>query len=183
MGAECLYCFLEYHIFVKTGVLSQMSHSVWYFLKLVFSWSLHQPKSRIGERYQIDKGKSFTVFRETISTKEYRGKEVTLIVGFRLRVVRYSKTLHWLFQRLSVLDTPIWVGFVGFKTKFWMVNPQNNDYLGIYRYQGKENAEQYARYICKVLIPFSVKNSIWYKIENKNFDVYIESQLPALEVK
>jgi hypothetical protein len=56
-----------------------------------------------------------------------------------------------------------------------MVEPTTKDYLGLYRYQGKDNAKKYAEYICSVLKPVSTVNSVWYKIENESFDLYTEN--------
>jgi len=159
-------------IWYDSYVLQQSWNSITYFLRLVFSWSLHIGKQHLWEKYTVNDGKTYTVFRETISDKEYGEKEVTLIIGFRLRLIGNSSLFHWLFQHLCVLDTPIWVGFPGFKTKFWMVEPDAKDYLGLYRYQGKDNAKKYAEYICAVLRPVSTDGSVWYKIEEKSFVTY-----------
>lgn len=155
--------------------LRQSWNSIAYFIKLVLSWSLHTSKQHLWNLYTVSDGKTYMVFRETVSDKEYSEKEVTLIIGFRLRLIGKSGFFHWLFQHLCVLDTPIWVGFKGFKTKYWMVEPATKDYLGLYRYQGKRNAKRYAEYICAVLRPLSTDNSVWYKIENESFDKYTQN--------
>ncbi len=53
-----------------------------------------------------------------------------------------------------------------------MVDMKTKEYLGLYRYQGKENARKYAEYICGVLKPVSTRNSVWYKIVEEDFDNY-----------
>ncbi len=162
--------------------LRQSWDSTIYFLMLIVSWSLHTNKQHLGNRYTVSDGKTYAVFRETVSDKEYGENECTLVIGFRLKLIRGSRLMHWLFQCLCVLDTPIWVGFQGFKTKFWMVEPNTKDYLGIYRYQGKGNAKKYAEYICAVLRPVSTDHSVWYKIEEVNFEKYTEKHQSAAKV-
>lgn len=155
--------------------LIQLLGSVRYFLVLVLSWSLHTSKQHFRNIFKVSDNKTYAVFRETISYKEYGQEEVTLIIGFRLKLIGNNGFFHWLFQRLCVLDTPIWVGFKGFKAKYWMVEPDTNDYLGLYRYQGKENAKEYAEYICAALRSFSIPGSIWYEIQQVAFEIYTET--------
>jgi hypothetical protein len=152
--------------------LKQSWNSTATFISLVGSRSLHTGKKHLGDSYAASDGKTYAVFRETASDKEYGEREVTLIIGFRLKLIGKNRFLHWLFRRLCVLDTPIWVGFNGFKTKYWMVRPAANDYLGLYRYQGKGNAQRYAEYICSILRPISTDGSVWYEIEDEEFALY-----------
>jgi hypothetical protein len=157
------------------GTLRQSWNSIAYFTRLVFSSSLHTSRQHLRNTYTVSDGKTYTVFRETVSDKEYGEKEVTLIIGFRLKLIGKNSIFHWLFQLLCMLDTPIWVGFNGFKTKFWMVKADSKDYLGLYRYQGEGNAKRYAEYICAVLKPLSTASSVWYKIEHESFELYTEN--------
>lgn len=156
--------------------LRKLIYSIYYFFKLVFSDLLHLRKNRLGKRFKAPNGKVYQVFRETFSDKVYKKKEVTLIVAFRLKFIGSNSFFHWLFQRLCLLDTPLWVGFPGFKEKFWMVEPKTKDYLGIYKYEGKENALKYANYICSILRPVSTKNSVWYKIFEEKFEDYLKKR-------
>lgn len=137
-------------------------------------------KKHLGKNYRLSNDGIYTVFLETNSDKKYDEKEVTLVIKFRLKFIGENIFFHWLFQHLCVLDTPLWVGFKGFKTKYWMVEPKTKDYLGLYRYQGKENAKRYAEYICSVLRPFSSPNSIWYMIENETFNSYTKSRIVSV---
>lgn len=155
-------------------LFSDMCVSVWNFIKLVFSHALHLNIKKLGTKCKAKDNKTYTVFRETSSDKDYEGKEVTLVVAFRLFLIDRNTFLHWLFQKLSILNTPLWVGFPGFKTKFWMVDTKTQDYLGIYRYLGKQNAKEYAEYICAILRPVSIKGSVWYEIIEQNFESYIK---------
>lgn len=163
--------------------LKQSLSSIEYFIILVFSWSLHTSKRHLWSKFTISDNKTYAVFRETISDKEYGEKEVTLVIGFRLKLIDDNRLFHWFFQRLCVFDTPIWVGFNGFKTKYWMVEPQTKDYLGLYRYQGKENAKKYAEYICAILRPVSIHNSVWYKIEDMAFTKYTKNHKSHVSVQ
>ena len=152
----------------------QALDSIFYFCKLALAWSIHIKKNRLGSVYQVRDNEVFTVFRETVSDANYLENEVTLVVGFRLKLIKKNAFFHFLFQRVCILNTPIWVGFKGFKTKLWMVDAISKNYLGIYRYQGRENAEGYAEYITSILRPFSTKGSIWFEIIDTKFENYIK---------
>lgn len=145
------------------------------FFILIISSKLHLKKHHLSKKYKAIDGKIYQVFRETVSQKEYSKQEITLTIGFRLKVIDQNPLFHYLFQRLSLFNTPLWVGFPGFKTKFWMVEPKTKNYLGLYRYQGKENAIVYAKYITAILKPISTKNSVWYKIQELDFKKYINN--------
>ncbi len=156
-------------------VFLQAVQSLINYFRLVFSGNLHLETSRLGQLYKAKDLKAYSVFLETRSDKDYGEKEVTLVVGFRLFLIGSNPFFHWLFMHLCILDTPVWVGFSGFRFKLWMVQPKTKDYLGIYRYQGKENAKKYAEYISAVLRPVSTKNSVWYKIYEEKFEDYLKA--------
>lgn len=154
-------------------LLSQAFLSTKNFFKLVFSNQLHLAKENLGKNFRVRDGQTYSVFHDTISDKNYSQPEVTLIVHFRLKLIRNNSFFHWLFQSLCLLDTPVWVGFPGFRRKFWMVDIHTKDYLGIYRYEGSENAKSYAEYISAVLIPLSTKNSVWFEVKETGFNDYL----------
>lgn len=140
--------------------------SGWHYCELAAAGALHLRRERLGRRYRIDQGGSYAVFRETVSTDATVGEPVVLIVGFRLRFIGSSAPMHWLFQRLCILTTPFWSGFHGFRVKLWMVEPQRKNYLGIYAWNGHENAARYARLLVRVLQPLSTPGSVWYEIRD-----------------
>lgn len=137
---------------------------------------LHLNRSRLGNSYAIDEGGIYTVFRQTDGNDGVGGEPVVLVVGFRLKLIRSSRIMHWIFQRVCILTTPFWSGFPGFRIKLWMVDPQTKNYLGIYEWAGKENAEHYASTLEKILHFFSTKDSVWYKIHPAKFKSYIEQR-------
>ncbi len=156
------------------SLIIQIGSSINYYLNLVFAGELHQSNKRLGWKYKVKDGQTYAVFRETFSDRDYQESQVTLVVHFRLIIVGSNPFFHWLFQHLCVLDTPMWCGFPGFKTKFWMVDLKSKDYLGIYRYEGRKNAEIYANYISTILKPLSTKNSVWYEIIQSSFEDYLK---------
>ena len=147
------------------------------FIGLVVVGRLQLSRRHLGEVYSIENASDYRVFRETTGNDNTSNKPVILIVGFRLKLLRSNRLLHWLFQRICILTTPFWSGFEGFRIKLWMVNPKTKNYLGIYKWAGDNNAKFYAEALAKVLKPLSVSDSVWYRIyPGYDFDKYLRSR-------
>jgi len=141
------------------------------------SRALRLRRDRVGQAYIINQRGTYQIFRETVSDDGIRDRSVVLVVGFRLRVLRSNRFLHWLFQRVCILTTPFWSGFRGFRVKLWMVDPQTKNYLGIYDWAGVENAQTYIDAWVRVLRPLSTPGSVWY-------DLYPDQELePFLRIR
>jgi len=147
------------------------------FCRLAASHALHLRRDRLGERYAIDQGGTYTIFRETVSDAERDARSVVLVVGFRLRLLRAYPSPHWIFQRLCILTTPFWSGLRGFRVKLWMVDPMSKNYLGIYDWAGEENAKVYVNALVRVLRPLSTCGSVWYRLyPDQELDAYLRTR-------
>lgn len=71
---------------------------------------------------------------------------------------------HALFQRESLLNTLLFVGFPGFVSKLWLANDERGRYRGLYEWDGPELAENYARALWRVLALVSEPGSIHYAV-------------------
>lgn len=133
---------------------------------------------RLGQTYNVHHSErtNYTVFRETESRDGSIDTFSVLIVGFRLRFLGSNPMLHWLFQRICIISTPIWSGFHGFRTKLWMVDRLTKNYLGIYEWAGDQNALAYVEWLVKILRPLSIAGSVWYEIhQNEELIQYLRS--------
>lgn len=102
------------------------------FIHLALLGYIRLKDDRVGKPYLVSQHGPYAVFRETINRQAADDPPVTLVVGFRLKLLGVNPMLHWLFQRVCMLTTPFWSGFRGFGTKLWMVDPETKGYLGIY---------------------------------------------------
>ena len=153
-------------------------HSARRFAWLCLGGSLRLRRGRRGTAYDLGPRGRYCVFRETVSSGPAAGASpVVLVVGFRLRVIGKSALAHRLFQRCCILTTPFWSGFAGFRVKLWMVDPATNDYLGIYEWRGREQAQLYVDALVRVLRPLSVPGSVWYEIREEPFERYLSDHL------
>jgi hypothetical protein len=146
----------------RTGRL--VARSVTRFPRLLLSGALHHRHDHLGISYAIDQGGQYQAFRETVSDDGTREANAVLVVGFRLRGLGNRRALHALFRRVCLLTTPFWSGFKGFRVKLWMVDPVNDNYLGIYEWSGAANAQTYATALARILRPISTQGSVWYHI-------------------
>lgn len=134
------------------------------FLSLARRRALRRPPDRLGQAFRVDDGRSYQIFRETVSDAAPAETPNVLVVGFQLKVIGAHPIPHWLFQRCCLLTTPFWSGLPGFSVKLWMVDPETKRYLGIYDWRGTAHAQQYVDALVRVLHPLSTPDSVWYRL-------------------
>ncbi|WP_330347115.1 hypothetical protein [Streptomyces sp. NBC_00582] len=123
---------------------------------------IHLPKGRLGLRLRFADGTSAAVYRDTRLGSGSAKDPCTLVVTFRLRLVRGRG--HPLFRGESLLNTPLFVGFPGFTSKLWLAGDEQGRYRGVYEWDGPERADHYARSLWRVLALVSVPGSIRYAV-------------------
>lgn len=129
-------------------------------------------RQRVGKPYSVEND-VYKIFRETEKPSS-TGDTVILVIGFRLKAIRSNPLFHWLFQRVCILTTPFWSGLTGFKTKLWMVDPATKNYLGIYDWRGKKEADAYISFLLPILKFFSVRGSVWAEqVVGQDFEEYL----------
>jgi hypothetical protein len=149
----------------RTAVLPQLVRCAARVAALVVRHRLHLHRARVGTSIRTPDGRAFTVFRETSCDGAGAEPEVTLAVRFHLRgTTSASRGRAWLFERESILNTVLYAGFRGYRSKLWMVDRASGDYAGLYAWRGEDAAERYARYITAVLGPLSTPGSVGYQI-------------------
>jgi hypothetical protein len=117
-----------------------------------------QPHDRVGGVLRFADGSSARIYRETQMCDWVVVEPATLIVQFRLRLVRGRG--HAWFRAESVLNTPLFAGFPGFVTKLWLANDANQVYRGVYEWDGLDRADAYARSLWWALALVSQRSSI-----------------------
>jgi hypothetical protein len=64
----------------------------------------------------------------------------------------------------SLLNTPLFAGFLGLVSKLWLADDERGRYRGLYEWDGPRQAEAYARALWRVLALVSVPGSIHYVV-------------------
>jgi hypothetical protein len=124
---------------------------------------VHLPREGVGSRVCFADGTSALVYRETRIGGGTAKDACVLVVAFRLRGIHGRG--HTLFRCESILNTPLFVGFPGFRSKLWLAADEHGRYRGIYEWDGAQRAEHYARSLWRVLALVSARGSIRYAIE------------------
>lgn len=128
---------------------------------LLWHRRIRWPSSRLGTRLRFADGTSGRIFRETVIPGT-AVEPCLLAVTFRLVLLRGAA--HLVFERESILNTPLFVGFPGFVSKLWIAADELGRYRGIYDWDGSERAIRYARSLWRILALGSVRGSIGYRV-------------------
>jgi hypothetical protein len=146
--------------------------------RLLATRRIRQPPDHVGRLIRFADGTHGRVYRETVLDLATR-QPAALVVAFRLRWVRGRG--HKAFELESELNTPLFVGFPGFRSKLWLAHDENDIYRGLYEWDGAEAAEHYARSLWRVLALVSDPPSIDYRVLPGLRRDHLLSLPPALE--
>lgn len=133
-------------------------------LGLILNGVLAMPRQNVDAWVRFGDGSRSRVYRET-AMRERTGDDLVLIaVRFRLRLLRRSRFGHWLFRRESLLNTILFAAHTGFHSKLWLTDLETGFYRGIYEWQGRGAAQEYAETLRVVLHPWVLNGSFDYRI-------------------
>ncbi|QGN35412.1 hypothetical protein GJV80_06460 [Microlunatus sp. Gsoil 973] len=127
---------------------------------MVIRHKIAMPRDRVGDVLRFADGSHGRIYRDTVITGAQSADPAVLLVCFRLRWIRGAG--HTAFRVESLLNTPLFAGFSGFRSKLWLANDENGRYRGVYQWDGTELAESYARRLWWVLALVSPPRSIRY---------------------
>ncbi|HEY7176104.1 MAG TPA: hypothetical protein VH442_14395 [Micromonosporaceae bacterium] len=140
---------------------------------LIGRGAVRQPREAVGRRVTFADGTSARIYRETVIGHR-PADPCALVVEFRLRGVRGWG--HPVFRAESVLNTPLFVGFPGFVSKWWLAHDENGVYRGFYEWDGPERAASYARALWWVLMLVCVRSSIrWVVLPGARRDDLVDA--------
>lgn len=69
-----------------------------------------------------------------------------------------------IFEPLSIVTIPFFVGLPGFQTKLWLFDHETGDYEGIYLWESAGAAERYATALRRMMTVFTRPGSMQYEI-------------------
>jgi hypothetical protein len=133
---------------------------------LLWRGQLHLHLERIGDTVETDDGRPFVIYRDSSSGETGPGAPddgalLAVTMWFRLRwVPPGARVRAFLFERESILNTLLYAGFEGYRTKLWTADHRTNDYAGFYTWGGREEAERYLAYAMTMLRPLSVPGTL-----------------------
>ena len=125
---------------------------------------LRLPKEHAGRELWFADRTTSRVYRETTRVGVSTTSPALLVVRFQLRVIGNSRWLHALFRAESILNTPLFAGFPGFRSKLWATDLRTGFYRGVYEWDGAELATSYATTLCGLLRLLSVPGSVSFHV-------------------
>ena len=112
----------------------------------------------------MEDGKLFRVFRHIkIRDNQLESPKAVFVVRFHPKNMTVQENI-----RFSVLPMMIFIGFRGFREKYWCVNDETGLCQGIYAWQTVEDAENYSRSIAmRFMSNRSNPDSVNFRIINQ----------------
>ena len=144
---------------MKINPLYSLVRAIGYLLlgRLVF------PRDRIGEVFQAEDSREFTVFRQIIiKPVPGQAERPGALFQVRFRVANMTPAQNKIF---SLLPIPFFIGLPGFRTKLWMVDEASGDCQGVYEWDTVQDAENYAHsFAMRFMTMRSVLGSVSWKV-------------------
>jgi hypothetical protein len=123
-------------------------------------------KSSIDKEFTMEDGIRFKVFRHVIIRSDNSNRNHPQAV-FRIRFQPKGMTAQQ-NKNFSKLPMLIFMGFQGFRSKYWMVNEETGVCQGVYEWDTLQDAERYSESIAlRFMTKRSVEGSVSYEIIDK----------------
>ena len=126
-------------------------------------------KEDVDKQILMEDGSGFRVFRHVkIRAPQLERPKAAFIVRFCPRNMTVKQNI-----RFSLLPMMIFMGFRGFREKYWCVNDETGLCQGVYAWQSMEDAENYSKSIAlRFMANRSDPESLSFKIISQEQDSY-----------
>jgi hypothetical protein len=126
-------------------------------------------KEDVDKQILMEDGTRFRVFRHVkIWAPQLETPKAVFIVRFRPRNMTVKQNI-----RFSLLPMMIFMGFRGFREKYWCVNDETGLCQGVYAWQSMEDAENYSKSIAmRFMANRSDPESLSFKIISQEQEQY-----------
>lgn len=143
-------------------------------LFLFLTRRVHFNRSEVGATITMGDGKAFKIFRRVV-IKRYLNTDKKPEALF---IVRFTPKMDIKRNiRLSKIMLLIFMGFKGFRSKYWCVDEETGMCQGVYEWDRLKDAERYSRSIAvNNMTQRSIPGSVSYKVlpnseENRNWRI------------
>jgi hypothetical protein len=123
---------------------------------------VHFLSERVNEEIWLE-GEKWIIFRQVkIDPTPEQPLKAGAIFRPRFHVAGMPPRLNILFSWLPI---PFFIGLPGFRSKLWLVNPENGDFSGYYEWDSVADAENYGRsFAMQFMSKRSVAGSVSFKV-------------------
>lgn len=151
-------------IAVASGTASAFLRCACRTARLGWRGELHLSDEHLGWTLVFDDGASSSVYRESVCTAPRTGVPCLLVVAFKLRFIGVNPLGHAAFRAESLLNTPLFAGFPGFRSKLWLTDAGTGVYRGVYEWDGPASACTYAQTLGRLLRLVSVPGTVRHHV-------------------
>lgn len=149
---------------VASGTVSDFLRCAYRTARLGWRGQLHLAGDHLGWTLVFGDGTSSLVYRESVCTAPRTGAPCLLVVAFQLRFIGVNPAGHAAFRAESLLNTPLFAGFPGFRSKLWLTDTVTGVYRGVYEWDGPAEAGTYARTLSRLLRLVSVPGTVRHHV-------------------
>lgn len=148
------------------------TNPVWGFVRtiaLFLTFRVHYQKKDVGRMITMEDGQTFRIFRHVkIQAAKLNRPEGAFVVRFRPQNMTVDQNI-----RFSLLPMMIFMGFHGFREKFWCVDDKTGLCQGVYTWQTVKDAENYSKSIAmRFMTNRSDPESVSAKIIDQKDEAY-----------
>jgi hypothetical protein len=135
-------------------------------LGLFLSGRVRFNRDAVGLELETDDGMRYRVFRRVMIRREGPPPGALFIVRFTPAHMTVAQNIR--FSRLPLL---IFMGFSGFRSKYWCVDDESGACQGVYEWQTRADAEAYAASIAlRFMTNRSISGSVSHRILERDGD-------------
>lgn len=135
------------------------------------------PRARLGNVLEFADGETFVLYRETMLETAAAPSDDRVVLLFRLEVSdpETGTILRAiLFDPLANVATPFFAGLPGFRRKLWLAGERRGEFLELYEWASKADAERFVDVLAWLLAPFTFLASPRFEIvEDNSVDEYV----------
>lgn len=153
---------------------------------LLISGRVHFNKGDVGKTIVMSDGNEFKIFRRVV-IKKFIGKDKK---SRGLFIVRFTPIMGIKKNiKLSKILMLIFMGFKGFRSKYWCINEDTGMCQGVYEWDKLEDAEHYSKSIAvknmtKRSKPGSISYSVFENIEkNRSWRIIDTEEKQRIQFK
>jgi hypothetical protein len=148
----------------KLALVRAALRSVQYFL----DGRVRFPRDRLGDVLELPDGDAFVVYRETVlapAAATASGDEVVLVFRMRVDEPGVGETVRdVLVDPLANVATPFFAGMPGFRRKLWLAGERSGEFLELYEWATRDDADRFADVLQWLLAPFDFAGNATFEV-------------------
>lgn len=146
----------------------------------LFAGRVQFPRDRLGDVLELPDGDTFVVYRETALRPITAPSGDGVVLVFRMQVTdpEAGETLRdVLFDPLANVATPFFVGMPGFRRKLWLAGERPGEFLELYEWATREDADRFVAVLDSLLTPFDFAGSASFEVvTDDSVDEYVAAR-------